>query len=77
MGHHLGLIRLARCADELWADPTVERNTHSFAVVSDESNFEVRVAGVPSSTNPATGALTPLSAIATLRGLVATLRVGT
>ena len=43
----------------------------------DESNFEVRVAGVPSTTNPATGALTPLSAIATLRGMVSTVRVGT
>jgi aspartate dehydrogenase len=62
---------------ELWADPTVERNTHTFSVMSDESNFEVRVAGVPSQTNPATGALTPLSAIATLRGLVSTMRVGT
>jgi len=62
---------------ELWADPAVTRNTHSFAVCSAESNFEVSVAGVPSSTNPATGALTPLSVIATLRGLVAPLRVGT
>ena len=62
---------------ELWADPAVERNTHLFSVTSDESNFEVRVAGMPCETNPATGALTPLSAIATLRGLVATLRVGT
>ena len=62
---------------ELWADPGVERNTHSFAVESDESNFEVRIAGVPTAQNPATGALTPLSAIATLRGLVTPFRVGT
>jgi aspartate dehydrogenase len=62
---------------ELWADPNVERNTHSFSVLSDESDFQVQVAGVPSATNPATGALTPLSTIATLRGLVAPLRVGT
>ena len=62
---------------EIWADPEVERNTHVYRVESDESNFEVRVAGVPSTTNPATGALTPLSAIATLRGMVSTVRVGT
>lgn len=62
---------------ELWADPGVERNTHTFAVKSAESNFEVRIAGVPTESNPATGALTPLSAMATLRGLVSTVRVGT
>lgn len=62
---------------ELWADPGVERNTHRFEVRSEESNFEVSVAGVPTPANPATGALTPLSAIATLRGLVAPMRVGT
>ena len=62
---------------ELWADPAVERNTHQYEVLSDESNFSCRVAGVPTASNPATGALTPLSAIATLRGLVSTLKVGT
>lgn len=62
---------------ELWADPHVERNTHTFAVKSAESDFDVRVAGVPTASNPATGALTPLSTIATLRGLVAPMRVGT
>lgn len=62
---------------ELWADAGVERNTHSFEVVADESTFSVSVAGVPTESNPATGALTPLSTIATLRGLVSTLKVGT
>ncbi|KAH8065661.1 serine-type peptidase [Aureococcus anophagefferens] len=61
---------------EIWADPGVGA-TRTRAVVSDESNFEMSIAGVPSAENPATGALTPLSAIATLRGLVATLKVGT
>ena len=46
-------------------------------VEADESSFEVTVRGVPSEENPATGKLTPLSALATLRGLVATMRVGT
>ena len=62
---------------EIWADPNVERNTNVFAVESHESNFEVKVDGVPSATNPATGALTPLSALATLRGLTSTLKIGT
>ena len=62
---------------ELWADPTVSRNTHTFSLKSAESDFEVRVAGVPTETNPATGKLTPLSAIATLRGLSTPMRVGT
>lgn len=62
---------------EVYADPQVERNTHVVRVVADESSFEVRVQGVPSETNPATGKLTPLSTLATLRGLVAGFRVGT
>ena len=62
---------------ELWADNTVERNTHTFTVKSAESEFSVSLMGVPSAGNPATSALTPLSAIATLRGLVSTMRVGT
>ena len=52
-------------------------NTHVVRVEADESSFEVTVRGVPSEENPATGKLTPLSALATLRGLVATMRVGT
>ena len=59
------------------ADPAVARNTHSFAVQSAESNFECSIAGIPTETNPATGALTPLSTIACLRGMTATRRVGT
>lgn len=62
---------------ELWADNTVERNTHTFSVKSAESDFSVSLTGVPSADNPATSRLTPLSAIATLRGLVSTMRVGT
>ena len=62
---------------EIWADPGVSRNSHSFSVVSDESNFTVQVQGMPSKMNPATGALTPLSTIATLRGMVSRVRIGT
>ena len=62
---------------EIYADPNVTRNTHTITVESAESNFTMSIAGVPSEENPATGMLTPLSAIATLRGLVSTVKIGT
>ena len=61
----------------IWADPTVTRNTHQIEIDADSTRFEMTIEGVPSVDNPKTGRLTPLSVIATLRGLVATLRVGT
>ncbi len=62
---------------EIWADPTVERNTHRIEVDSDATRLTLVVEGIPSEENPRTGKLTPLSVIATLRGLTQTLRVGT
>ncbi len=56
---------------EIWADPTIPRNTHRIQVEA------VIIESVPSPDNPRTGRLTPLSVIATLRGLVETLKVGT
>ena len=40
------------------------------------ARFTMTIEGVPSESNPRTGRLTPLSVIACLRGLTATLRVG-
>ena len=37
----------------------------------------MKIENVPSEENPRTGKLTPLSVLATLRGLVQTLKVGT
>ena len=62
---------------EIWADPTVERNTHRIEVDSDATRLTLIVEGIPSEENPRTGKLTPLSVIAALRGLTQTLRVGT
>ena len=62
---------------EIWADPDVERNTHTIRVDSDATRFEMTIEGIPSQDNPATGMLTPLSVIATLRGLVNPLKAGT
>ena len=62
---------------EIWVDPGIDRNTHTIRVESAETRFEMTIVGVPSVENPATGKLTPLSAIATLKGLVSPLKVGT
>ena len=61
---------------EIWVDPAVERNTHNIKVDCDSTRFEMTIEGIPSPGNPATGLLTPLSVIATLRGLVSPLKVG-
>jgi aspartate dehydrogenase len=62
---------------EIWADPSVTRNTHRIEVEADSTRFTMTIEGVPSEENPRTGKLTPLSVIACLRGLVEPLRVGT
>ena len=61
---------------EIWADPTLTRNTHRIDVDADTARFSMTIEGIPSA-NPRTGRIVPLSAIATLRGLVADLKVGT
>lgn len=61
---------------EVWADPTVTRNTHEIHVEADSARFMLRIENVPSEANPRTGKITALSTIACLRGLVSTLKVG-
>ena len=61
---------------EIWADPTVTRNTHTIRVDADAARFTMTIEGVPSPENPRTGKLTALSVLACLRGLVSTLKVG-
>ena len=62
---------------EVWADPALARNTHKVTVEADSARFTMEIESLPSPENPGTGRLTPLSVIATLRGLGATLQVGT
>jgi aspartate dehydrogenase len=62
---------------EIWADPDIRRNTHHIVVEADSARFETTIENVPSEENPRTGRITALSVIATLRGLVAPLKVGT
>jgi aspartate dehydrogenase len=60
---------------EVWADPHSQRNT--IGVTSDSSDFTMTISGRPTAETPATGRITPLSALATLRRLTAPLVVGT
>jgi aspartate dehydrogenase len=61
---------------EIWADPGLARNVHRILVEADSARFEMQIENVPTEDNPRTGKLTPLSVIAALQSLTATLRVG-
>lgn len=61
---------------EVWADPTVTRNTHTITVEADSARFTMTIENVPTSENPRTGRITALSTLAALKGLVGPLRVG-
>jgi len=61
---------------EVWADPTVTRNTHTVIVKSDAADFTMTIENIPSEENPRTGRITALSALAALRRLTAPLVVG-
>ena len=62
---------------EIWADPTITRNIHTIRVEAEAARFTMTIENVPSEENPRTGQITALSMLACLRGLVATLKVGT
>lgn len=62
---------------QVWADPGVDRNTHSIKVDSDSTRFEMTIENIPTEENPATGKNTALSVIAALRRLTAHFSVGT
>jgi aspartate dehydrogenase len=62
---------------QIWADPTVTRNTHTITVEAAAARLTMTIENVPSADNPRTGRITPLSLLACLRGLVAPLKVGT
>ena len=60
---------------EIWADPTLSRNTHQIEVDADSASFSMSIANVPSE-NPRTGRIAALSVIAYLRQVYAPLRIG-
>jgi aspartate dehydrogenase len=61
---------------QIWADPTLERNTHTIKVDADSARFEMTIENVPSVEKPGTGRITALSMIAALEGLTGALKVG-
>lgn len=61
---------------EVWADPAVNRNMHTIKVVAEASSFTMSIENVPGET-PATGKITALSVIASLRRMTSSLVVGT
>ena len=61
----------------IYADPTVDRNTHEIQVEGEFGRLAIKIENVPSSTNPKTGVLSALSALATLKRITGTVRVGT
>jgi aspartate dehydrogenase len=61
---------------EIWADPSINRNTHSIQVEADSARMELKIENVPSKENPRTGRIVALSIIAALRRLVDPLTVG-
>ena len=62
---------------EIWADPTVTRNTHDIFVEAEAARLNLRIEGVPTEANPRTGRLVAPSVLATLRKLTSPLVVGT
>ena len=60
---------------EIWADPTVTRNTHTITVDADAMRFTMTIENVPSE-NPRTGKSVAPSTVAALRGLVSELKIG-
>ena len=66
-----------RTTVEIWADPTVARNTHRIEVEADAARLSMQVENVPSAENPRTGRLTALSVIAALKKFSSPLVIGT
>lgn len=62
---------------EIWADPSVTRNTHRIEVEAEAARLSMQIENVPSAENPRTGRLTPLSVIAALKKLTSPLAIGT
>ncbi len=61
---------------EIWADPTIDRNIHRIVVEADSARLEMQIENIPSE-NPKTGRITALSVLAALRKINSPLRVGT
>jgi aspartate dehydrogenase len=61
---------------EIWADPSLNRNTHTIKVDTDGVPFEMTIENVPTPEKPGTGRVTAPSVIAALESLTSVLRIG-
>jgi len=61
---------------QIWADPTIDRNTHTIKVVANSASFEMKMLSIPTTEKPATGRIVALSVIASLRAQTAPLVIG-
>lgn len=61
---------------QIWADPSLERNTHRIVVDADSASFELAIQNIPTIEKPGTGRITALSVIAAIEGLTAPLKIG-
>ncbi len=61
---------------EVWADPEATRNSQSVTVTSQNADFSMSIANVPTTENPRTGRITALSVIAALQRLTSPLVIG-
>ena len=66
-----------RTVIRIYADPTVERNTHDIVAEGEFGRLSIRIENIPSPENPKTGIMSALSALALLRRITATVQVGT
>ena len=61
----------------IYADPTVDKNTHDIVVEGEFGRLSILIENTPSEINPRTGKLSALSALATLRRITSHVQVGT
>lgn len=61
---------------EVWVDPKIDRNMHRVELDSDIACCVMEIESLPSPQNPRTSGITPLSVIALLKRLTATMVVG-
>ncbi len=70
-------VGLEKTRVRIVVDPALKRNIHHIVVEGDFGRLETRTENLPSPVNPKTSYLAVLSAIATLKGIVNPLQVGT
>ncbi len=61
----------------IYADPTVDRNMHDIVVEGEFGKLSILIENTPSETNPRTGKLSALSALATLLRITSHVQIGT